>query len=151
MLVWKVVRFAHDPSGSSEGINLQDHAKHDGAKQRPNPSVLKILLELKLSFTSFTTPSAVSLSSSCGWFRVSMQARVLRELGIETRKVMRTGPSLSSDRLSRQRSRQLNAGGLSQRQTWASRFSCAPALRLRPTVKPSLIHAAVDCSRPWRT
>ena len=33
-----------------------------------------------------------------------MLARVLKELGIETRKVMRTGPSLSSDRLSRQRS-----------------------------------------------
>lgn len=61
------------------------------------------------------------------------------------------GPSLSSDRPSRQRSRLLNAGGLSQRQTWASRFSSAPALRLRPTVEPSLIHAAVDCSRPWRT
>jgi len=34
MLAWEVVRCAHDPSGSGERINLQDHAKHDGAKQR---------------------------------------------------------------------------------------------------------------------
>ena len=40
----------------------RNHAKHDGAKQRPNPLVLKILLEPEESFTSFTTPSAVSMS-----------------------------------------------------------------------------------------
>ncbi len=58
---------------------------------------------------------------------------------------------IDRDRLSRHGYRLLNAGGLSQRQTWASRFSSALALRLRPTVEPSLIHAAVDFSRPWRT
>jgi hypothetical protein len=60
--------------GTQKKIDLQwNHAKHDGAKQRPNPLVLKILLEPEESFTSFTTPSAVSMSSSCGWFRASMQ------------------------------------------------------------------------------
>ena len=34
MLDWEVVSCAHDPPGSSEGINLHDDAKHDGAKQR---------------------------------------------------------------------------------------------------------------------
>ena len=44
--------------GTQKKIDHRDHAKHDGAKQRPNPLVLKILLEPEESFTSFTTPSA---------------------------------------------------------------------------------------------
>src|SRR3982750_2676771 len=77
--------------------------------------------------------------------------RVLTGLGKDARRSCVQALHISSDRLSRQRSRLLNAGGLSQRQTWASRFSSALALRLRPTVEPSLIHAAVNFSRPWRT
>ena len=63
---------------------------------------------------------------------------------------LRTGPSLSCDRLSRHKSRLLNAG-VSASDRLGIPICSALALRLRPIVEPSFSHATVNFSRPWGT